>query len=45
MPAADEGFGYAVAISGAIAIVGADMDDDNGSFSGSPYLFTTTTGP
>ncbi len=37
-------FGHSVAISGATAIVGAHMDDDNGSASGSAYLFDTTTG-
>ncbi len=37
-------FGYAVAISGATAMVGAWQDDDNGSASGSAYLFDTTTG-
>ncbi len=37
-------FGYSVAISGAIAIVGAYKDDDNGNDSGSAYLFDTNTG-
>ena len=37
-------FGRSVAISGTIAIVGAPGDDDNGSASGSAYLFDTTTG-
>ncbi len=37
-------FGFSVAISDATAIVGADGDDDNGSASGSAYLFDTTTG-
>ncbi|MCZ6851450.1 MAG: FG-GAP repeat protein, partial [Planctomycetota bacterium] len=37
-------FGFSVSISGATAIVGARLDDDNGSFSGSAYLFDTTTG-
>ena len=37
-------FGWSVAISGAIAIVGAPSDDDNGTDSGSAYLFDTTTG-
>ncbi|MCH8968493.1 MAG: hypothetical protein IIA66_05190, partial [Planctomycetes bacterium] len=32
-------FGVSVAISGATAIVGAYMDDDNGEYSGSAYLF------
>ena len=37
--AAFDRFGRSVAISGAIAIVGAYNDDDNGSDSGSAYLF------
>ncbi len=42
--AAHNQFGMAVAISGATAIVGAPNDDDNGTESGSAYLFDTTTG-
>ncbi|MEE8154221.1 MAG: FG-GAP repeat protein [Phycisphaerales bacterium] len=42
--AAQDWFGRSVAISGATAIVGANGDDDNGPFSGSAYLFDTTTG-
>ncbi len=42
--AADDAFGVSVGISGATAIVGADDDDDNGTDSGSAYLFDTTTG-
>ena len=42
--AADDEFGRSVAISGTTAIVGAYQDDDNGSESGSAYLFDTTTG-
>ena len=42
--ATNDFFGYSVAISGATAIVGAHVDDDNGSGSGSAYLFDTTTG-
>ncbi|MEE8154709.1 MAG: FG-GAP repeat protein [Phycisphaerales bacterium] len=42
--AANDFFGFSVAISGATAIVGALDDDDNGSLSGSAYLFDTTTG-
>jgi hypothetical protein len=42
--AVEDRFGHSVAISSATAIVGADLDDDNGSFSGSAYLFDTTTG-
>ncbi|SNR72142.1 hypothetical protein [Puniceibacterium sediminis] len=37
-------FGFSVAISGTTALVGAFGDDDNGSFSGSAYLFDITTG-
>ena len=37
-------FGFSVAISGDIAIVGAQGDDDNGTRSGSAYLFDSTTG-
>ncbi len=37
-------FGRSVAISGTTAIVGAHRDDDNGDYSGSAYLFDTTTG-
>ncbi len=42
--AADDFFGISVAISGETVIVGAHSDDDNGSASGSAYLFDTTTG-
>ena len=42
--AASDWFGWSVAISGNNAIVGAFRDDDNGSESGSAYLFDTTTG-
>ncbi len=42
--AAQDFFGYSVAISGATAIVGAYRDDENGEQSGSAYLFDTTTG-
>ncbi len=42
--AAVDEFGFSVAISGATAIVGAILDDDNGTESGSAYLFDTTTG-
>jgi hypothetical protein len=37
-------FGFSVAISGGTAIVGAYRDGDNGGWSGSAYLFDTTTG-
>ncbi|MCZ6542746.1 MAG: PKD domain-containing protein, partial [Planctomycetota bacterium] len=42
--AAGDDFGYSVAISGATAIVGALFDGDNGTESGSAYLFDATTG-
>ena len=42
--AASDLFGWAVAISGTTAIVGALYDDDAGDHSGSAYLFDTTTG-
>ena len=37
--AASDLFGRSVSISGDYAIVGADYDDDNGSYSGSAYIF------
>ena len=37
--AADDAFGWSVSISGDYAVVGAVQDDDNGSFSGSAYVF------
>ena len=42
--AAFEWFGVSVAISGDTVVVGAYGDDDNGSGSGSAYLFDATTG-
>ncbi|MEO0795177.1 MAG: hypothetical protein AAFX93_08455 [Verrucomicrobiota bacterium] len=39
----DDRFGQAVAISDSYALVGAHRDDDNGSRSGSAYLFETDT--
>ena len=38
--AADDGFGWAVSISGDTAVVGAYLDDDDGNGSGSAYVFT-----
>jgi hypothetical protein len=38
--AADDRFGWSVSISGDYAVVGAYGDDDNGSSSGSAYIFT-----
>ena len=37
--AADDHFGYRVAVSGDTAVVGAWADDDKGSYSGSAYVF------
>lgn len=42
--ATEDFFGFSVSISGTTAIVGAPHDADNGSDSGSAYLFDTTTG-
>ncbi len=42
--AAGDHFGFSVGISGTTAIVGASQDNDNGTASGSAYLFDTTTG-
>ncbi|MBN2822340.1 MAG: FG-GAP repeat protein, partial [Coriobacteriia bacterium] len=38
--ATNDYFGYSVAISGDTAVIGAYGDDDNGSNSGSAYVFT-----
>ena len=40
--AADDQFGISVAIAGDTIVVGAYWDDDNGSDSGSAYVFTRT---
>ncbi|QEG34707.1 hypothetical protein [Bythopirellula goksoeyrii] len=40
----DDRLGQAVAISGNVAIAGANRNDDHGSNSGSAYLFDATTG-
>ena len=37
--AAEDQFGVSVAVADETAVVGADLDDDNGSFSGSAYIF------
>lgn len=37
---AGDGFGYSVALSGSRMVVGARYDDDNGSNSGSAYVFS-----
>ncbi len=36
---ANENFGWSVSLSGDVALIGAGMDDDMGSFSGSAYVF------
>jgi alpha-tubulin suppressor-like RCC1 family protein len=41
-PAADDNFGYSVAISADYAVVGARYDDDNGNAAGSVYLYKRT---
>jgi hypothetical protein len=38
--AAEDYFGWSVAVSGDAVVVGAPGDDDDGSFSGSAYVFT-----
>ncbi len=43
--AEDDEFGRSVAISGATAIVGAHLHDDNGTNSGSAYLFDASFCP
>ena len=40
--ASGDQFGFSVGISGDYAIVGAQLNDDGGSSSGSAYIFTTT---
>jgi hypothetical protein len=42
--ASGDALGNSTAVSGTIAIVGAHQDDDNGTHSGSAYLFDVTTG-
>ena len=42
--AADDNFGYSVSISGDYAIVGAYQNDDNGSNSGSVYIYQKDQG-
>ena len=43
-PEVDDYFGVSVALDGDTAVVGAWADDDNGSRSGSAYVFTRTAG-
>lgn len=40
--AAGDGFGYAVAVAGDTAVIGAYEDDDSGSNAGSAYIFSRT---
>ena len=42
--AADDWFGFSVSISGSYYIVGAYLDDDNGSASGSAYIYSGFSG-
>ena len=42
--AAFDEFGISVALDGSTALIGADGDDDKGSYSGSAYLFDLLTG-
>jgi hypothetical protein len=42
--AARDGFGFSVAINDGLALVGSPFDDDNGTDSGSVYLFDVATG-
>ena len=42
--AADDRFGFSIAIDNGVVAVGARLDDDNGSESGSAYLFSASTG-
>ncbi len=42
--AAGDEFGFSIAIDGAVVVVGAKRDDDNGADSGSVYLFDVGSG-
>ena len=42
--AANDSFGFRVAISGNLALVAAHLNDDNGASSGSAYIFANTSG-
>ncbi len=42
--AAGDWFGYSIGIEGGIVVVGSKSDDDNGTDSGSAYLFNASTG-
>jgi len=41
--AAGDQFGWSVSVGGDTAIVGSAFDDDGGSFSGSAYIFESST--
>ena len=41
---ADDWFGVSVALDGNLAVIGASLDDDKGSASGSTYIFNARTG-
>ena len=43
-PSMNDNFGFSVAISGNLAIVGSAADDDAGTSSGSAYIYANTTG-
>jgi hypothetical protein len=38
-------FGWSVGVSGGMALIGADWDDDNGPDSGSAYMFNLAACP
>ena len=42
--AADDNFGISVSIDGDTAVIGAFGDDDNGSYSGSAYVYVRSNG-
>ena len=42
--AVDDWFGYSISISGNYAVIGAGADDDNGTESGSAYVFFNNNG-
>ena len=41
---ANDRFGRSIAISGSLAVIGCDSDDDNGSSAGAAYVFDFNTG-
>ena len=42
--ASDDRFGVSIAVDNGVVVVGARLDDDNGTDSGSAYLFNASTG-